>query len=461
MQTTKKGSVSAGIDKDKITDVCIDDFALKKRMSYGTIMVDICSHRIVDMIDSREYSDVKNWLQTYPNLHIVSRDGSITYHNAIIEAHPEALQISDRFHLLKNLTSYSQDYLKKELKQKIAIPMANAAVPALPSFPASQADKNRLLALKEKYDQAQQLVALGYTKTRICKSLNMDIRAYEKLVSTQQEALDMRFQSKRESAHDEAIQRKMALVNEVRELRQNGFSKREITRRTGLVLQTINRYLDDNYAPVHAACGRKRDGALTPYMEEIDTMAAQGIMSPVILQRIQEKGYTGSSSNLRHYISGWKKHQKHFYHQQTAVLEPKQFLERKHVFQLLYHPIEKLKPINQSQFKALCSNYPNFEKVYIIVRSFKTLLTTKDASLLESWMASVKDLGIRELDSFVEGLKRDLGAVKNAISLPQSNGLVEGSVNKLKVIKRIMYGRCSFDTLKTKTLALEFLHHPN
>ena len=76
-------------------------------------------------------------------------------------------------------------------------------------------------------------------------------------------------------------------------------------------------------------------------------------------------------------------------------------------------------------------------------------------------MISAKELGIREIDSFVEGLTRDLDAVKNAISLPQSNGLAEGSVNKLKVIKRIMYGRCSFDTLRRKTLALELLRHPS
>lgn len=461
MQASKKGSVLAGIDKAKITDVCIDDFALKKRHSYGTIMVDISSHRIVDMIDSRDYAAVKKWLQTYPNLRIVSRDGSITYHNAITDAHPGALQVSDRFHLLKNLTSYAQDYLKKELKQKIAIPSANAAVSDPPPPPASQADENRTLTLKEKYDQAQQLAALGYAKTCICKSLNMDIRAYEKLISASPDALEVRFQSKRESEHDEKVGRKMALVNEIRELREHGFSKREITRRTGVVLQTINKYLDDNYTPVHAAYGKKKSGTLVPYMDEVDTMAAQGIMSPVILGRIQEKGYTGSSSNLRHYISDWKKRQKHFYHQQNAAQEPKQFLERKHVFQLLFHPTAKVESIGQSQFEALCDNYPCFEKVYSIVWGFKTLLATKDSSLLESWMISAKELGIREIDSFVEGLTRDLDAVKNAISLPQSNGLAEGSVNKLKVIKRIMYGRCSFDTLKTKTLALEALRHPN
>lgn len=357
MPSSKKGSVSAGIDNSGITGVCIDDFALKKRQSYGTIMVDIAS--------------------------------------------------------------------------------------------------------QEKYDRAQQLAALGYPKTRICKSLNMDIRAYEKLVSTSPEALDMRFQSTYAVTHEEKVQRKVKLVDEVRELRRNGLGKREISRRTGLDFRTVDKYLDENFNPVHAAYGKKKIGMLTPYMDEIDRMAAQGVMSAVILRQIQEKGYTGSASNLRHYVSDWKKHRKHQPEQEGSIGKPKQLLERKNVFQLLYHPVENVKSIRQQQFDALCCTYPCFEKVYAIIWSFKTLLVSKDASLLEAWMIQAKDSGIREINSFVEGVRRDLDAVKNAIILPESNGLAEGSVNKLKVIKRIMYGRCSFDTLRRKTLALEFLHHHN
>ena len=76
-------------------------------------MIDIDTHRVIDMIFSRELNDVTKWLKTYPNMQIVSRDGSITYNKAIALAHPKAIQISDRFHLLKNLTTYSKDYLTK------------------------------------------------------------------------------------------------------------------------------------------------------------------------------------------------------------------------------------------------------------------------------------------------------------------------------------------------------------
>ena len=71
--------ISAIVDKTLITKVCVDDFALRKRYTYGTVMVNLESHRIVDIIESRETKDVENWLKTYPNLQVISRDGAQTY----------------------------------------------------------------------------------------------------------------------------------------------------------------------------------------------------------------------------------------------------------------------------------------------------------------------------------------------------------------------------------------------
>ncbi|WP_139250027.1 transposase [Lutispora thermophila] len=63
------------VDKKTVITVCIDDFAIKKRESYGTTMVDISNHKIIDMINSRDYENVSKWLKTYPNIQIISRDG--------------------------------------------------------------------------------------------------------------------------------------------------------------------------------------------------------------------------------------------------------------------------------------------------------------------------------------------------------------------------------------------------
>ena len=91
------------VDKSSVINICVDDFAFRKRYSYGTVMVNLDTHRIIDIIDSRETKKVEEWLKSYPNLKVISRDGAQTYSSAASNAHPDAVQVSDRFHLLKNL----------------------------------------------------------------------------------------------------------------------------------------------------------------------------------------------------------------------------------------------------------------------------------------------------------------------------------------------------------------------
>lgn len=99
------------VDKSGVTKICVDDFAFRKRYSYGTVMVDLESHRIIDLLDSRETGKVEEWLKSYPNIQVISRDGAQTYASAAANSHPGALQISDRFHLLKNLSDAVEEYI--------------------------------------------------------------------------------------------------------------------------------------------------------------------------------------------------------------------------------------------------------------------------------------------------------------------------------------------------------------
>ena len=103
----------------------------------------------------------------------------------------------------------------------------------------------------------------------------------------------------------------------------------------------------------------------------------------------------------------------------------------------------------------ISEQYPNYKKIVECVDSFRKLLKDKNLNELETWIEKAKRLCIKELDSFIKGILRDLDAVKNAIKYEYNNGLAEGSVNKLKVIKRIMYGRNSFELLRNKVLLLE------
>lgn len=100
--------------------------------------------------------------------------------------------------------------------------------------------------------------------------------------------------------------------------------------------------------------------------------------------------------------------------------------------------------------------HPDLVDIYQTSRKFKELLFGQNADKLDEWINQTSSLNIPELNSFIDGISRDIDAVRNAIIYKYSNGLVEGTVNKIKVIKRIMYGRCGFDMLKRKVLYANF-----
>ena len=101
--------------------------------------------------------------------------------------------------------------------------------------------------------------------------------------------------------------------------------------------------------------------------------------------------------------------------------------------------------------------HPQTGRIIAIVSEFRAALKSKQRQCFLDWVVKAEAMKIPELDAFIVGLKRDIDAVLNAVDQDFSNGLAEGTVNKIKVIKRIMYGRCHFNTLRNKCLLAQFL----
>ena len=97
-------------------------------------------------------------------------------------------------------------------------------------------------------------------------------------------------------------------------------------------------------------------------------------------------------------------------------------------------------------------------ELYILTKDFCNIIFSKNAAKLDEWINTAQKYDIPEFQTFINGVKKDLTAVKNGIIYSYNNGLAEGSVNKIKVIKRIMYGRNSFELLKAKVLFGELFH---
>ena len=125
----------------------------------------------------------------------------------------------------------------------------------------------------------------------------------------------------------------------------------------------------------------------------------------------------------------------------------------------MYRKLEDVKLITDDQYETLLKQYPELAGLYSLLREFHRIIFSKNADDLEQWIQQASDIkAIPELQSYVEGLKKDISAVKCAIIYDYNNGLAEGSVTKIKLIKRIMYGRNSFALLKAKVLMHELLY---
>lgn len=365
-------------------------------------MIDIESRRIVDVINTRDLEPVKEWLKTFPALRFVSRDGSVTYKSAISQANEDIAQISDRFHLLKGLTDAAKKYVTGYFKANIGLPVS-----------ASH------------YDGAE-------TSDYWVKDTG-----------------HMDFPTKQ---HASATERKIKLVEEARALQEEGYAPRKIAERIGITTKTAKDYLKPDFNPEYSGYNATAPSKIKPYAGDIKNMLSKGNTFREIESFIRQKGYDGAASTIRMFATRERKRMKEAGAVNGGNVEK---IERKWLISLLYKPIDKVKDISQEQLNRVIGENPVIGKIFDVVKSFKETLFSKREEELDKWIGDAALLGIDEIDSFIGGVSRDLEAVKNAIKFDFNNGLAEGSVNKLKVIKRIMYGRCGFDLLKNKILGLE------
>jgi transposase len=114
-------------------------------------------------------------------------------------------------------------------------------------------------------------------------------------------------------------------------------------------------------------------------------------------------------------------------------------------------PPSKLTALQQQQVAQMNHN-EELCAVYFLSQEFVTLLKERQVEALDGWLKRAKANHVTELTSFVNGIRRDYAAVRAAFSLPWSNGITEGHVNRLKFLKRQMFGRAHLDLLRVKVL---------
>ena len=437
------------VDKSHILNICVDDFAIRKRYSYGTIMVDLDTHRTIDLLPSRETQDVQEWLKTYPNIRIISRDGALTYSSAASHAHPGVIQVSDRFHLIKTLSEAVQKYIVREFPSRVEIPAEREISEEMKAlYDTSNRSQRIRFAHKKK--------AEGFTVSEISLLLHSSPTTVTKYLKIPLDKLPEDKKIVREREHQLAMERKQRDVDEARKLYESGMTVERIAVLLQHTKDTIKRYLNPDYNIVNGHYDHRRPGKLAPYEQTVIELRSQGHTYQAIFDIITAEGYRGSLASLRMFM---QKERKHAQTQNAIISQTVDFVQRKSLCQIIYKKLEDIPVFSQEQYEAVIRKYPTLGQLYAALKEFHEIMFSKNPERLGQWLDGMAKMDIPEITSFVEGTKKDITAAQNGIAYDYNNGLAEGSVNKVKVIKRIMYGRNSFELLKAKVLLREEFYH--
>ncbi len=173
-----------------------------------------------------------------------------------------------------------------------------------------------------------------------------------------------------------------------------------------------------------------------------------------LFEELQEKGYRGSETmvkdfvtRLRRGLSGMKHPPKSV---KTKAVTP--MLSPRELRWLLAKQEKDLTSEEKHSLVKLLEDSEEISQLYRFLQSFLQMLRQRKPELLNGWMKEVRESHIKERVSFVNGIDRDYDAVRAGLTYCWSQGPVEGTVNKIKMHKRLMYGRASFPLLRQKML---------
>lgn len=383
----------------------IDDWSWRKSQNYGTIIIDLERRAVVDVLEDRDVVTCTDWLRRHPEVEIISRDRCGLYAQAARQGAPQAEQVADRFHIVQNLRMAIEEQMNLH---------GRATGRALLSDADSISTASNLLKSR-----------LAHRKSR------------EEIYET------------------------------ISALRQQGLTCSEIGRRTGFPRRSVAKWLQFETPPDRKRAVLKRSSAW--YFEEyLKQSWANGIRSGnALFSLIQERGYEGSLSNLQRLLAGWRRAEKQEQGDPIGVhqiLEPVRDPETGHAISpviaaaLCIKPRGKLTAEQARKVEALKAGSPAFTTMRRLAMRFKGILHGRNADPLPTWIDDAIETDLAPIVRFARTLNRDIDAVRNAIEMQWSNGQAEGQINRLKTLKRAMYGRAGPNLLRARMLPL---HHTN
>lgn len=398
---------------ERVVELGIDDFAFRRGRKFGSILVDMQSHQVIDLLPDRKAETAAAWMAAHPEIELVSRDRGGDYAAGARQAAPQATQVADRFHLYKNLV------------EAIELILARCR---------AEIRKNAQSAVQQELQEDP-------TKPFLYE--HAEVLAIENW-KPEPELCDERARLTRRAQRYDRYQQVMTLY-------EQGLGFTEITRRVGLSRRTIERWIKAGDFP-EAKRRRKRQSTFDPYAAYVLSRWEQGCTNGLQLcQEIQAQGYQGSAQTIYRYLRGLRKKRRVIWKPEVPHAPLQDFSAHEAVWLFARAP-DSLNEKEQETLTAICQASETARTTYQLVQEFRHMLHHREGEKLDTWLAKCTASQIRELQSFVQGVERDKAAVVAGLTLTQNNGLVEGKVNKLKLLKRMGYGRAGFALLRQRVL---------
>ncbi|WP_371604959.1 ISL3 family transposase (plasmid) [Streptomyces sp. NBC_01220] len=366
----------------------VDDFAIRRGQTYSTVLTSVEDHRVVDVLPTRDGGPLAAWLIRHPGVEIICRDRAGAYAEGARRGAPDALQVADRFHLWQGLGRAVETCVAAH-RDCLRNPMPSGTL-SLDTPPASDRPQNGT------------------------------------------EPVGRRAERKK-AAH--------ALVHE---MLAQGHSRRAIARHLGWGLNTVLRYANAARWQDTIRDNRPRPSRLDPYKPYLERRFTEGCTSVTRLHgELRADNAPVTYQMVRAHIATLRT--------APAGAPPRPPTVRQVTGWLTRHPTA-LSEDDRASLKEVLARCPELDTAAGHVRDFGGILTDRLGSTLPTWIDAVDASQLPGLTGFALHMLRDLDAITAGLTLDWSSGSIEGAVNRIKKIKRQLYGRAGFELLRKMIL---------
>jgi transposase len=388
----------------------VDDFAFRKRQRYGTVLIDLERRQPVAVLPDREADTLAQWLQAHPGVEIITRDRARADADGARHGAPEAMQVADRFHLLQHLVETIEQVFHthrtvlaavNEALRRQGVPLADGttAVVVPPPPPTGQEKTAQRRARRVEYHQ------------------------------------------------------------QVWALHEQGWPGHAIAAHLGIGRHTVFRYLRTTTLPERR---RRRDSGhrvLNPYKPSLLDRWNAGCHDALRLYgELQQRGYPGSDATVARYAQRLRQAQGQVPRQRRpprptlpVVAEPhhRRLTARQAAWLVVQHE-EKRTQDDAQQLAQWHAQHADVAEAIDLAQDFAQLVRQRQPQALDPWLARAAKSAVGAFQRFAKGLRDDYDAIKAGVTLPWSNGPVEGQITRLQRLKRQMFGRASLALLERR-----------